>query len=199
MPTVMKFILPEPTCYNHGGRKSSIYYNQVFISGPVMKRAIYICHEHVNTIVPFVHHISNCLCFFVQLADCRGRDRACTLLKYVVQQIQKNCPELLEFIDELMPITLLADGKFLFYNWECNGRRWYGKIFKLTCTVFFFRHSICRAIWEVNLVIFTKIELFIWIFTTFVNNCGKTQTNSFFILSTLTDQCVDFVSATTGH
>ncbi|XP_033626676.1 uncharacterized protein LOC117289591 isoform X2 [Asterias rubens] len=44
-----------------------------------------------------------------KLADCRGRDRACTLLKYVVQQIQKNCPELLEFIDELMPITLLAD------------------------------------------------------------------------------------------
>ncbi|XP_038070058.1 protein diaphanous homolog 3-like isoform X2 [Patiria miniata] len=44
-----------------------------------------------------------------KLADCRGRNKSCTLLKYVVQQIKKDNPELLSFIDEFMPMTRLFD------------------------------------------------------------------------------------------
>ncbi|XP_022106472.1 protein diaphanous homolog 3-like [Acanthaster planci] len=44
-----------------------------------------------------------------KLADCRGRDKTCTLLKYVVQQIYKESPELLTFVDEFTPMTQLFD------------------------------------------------------------------------------------------
>ena len=49
-----------------------------------------------------------------QLSECKSKDKNVTLLKFLVQQIHKSEPALMDFVDDLLPLTLVPEGE----NWK---------------------------------------------------------------------------------
>ena len=49
---------------------------------------------------------------YLQLSECKSKDKNVTLLKFLVSQIYKNEPDLMDFVDDLIPLTLVPEGLY---------------------------------------------------------------------------------------